>query len=76
MPMLASTVHMDMSTEDSPNPHWRMVLKEQGRSIGWLADRTGRKRRTVYSYSTGQVPHPPAEWLAKASEVLGVDVTG
>ena len=52
---------------------WRTVVREQGRTIGWLADQTGRPRRTVYGYSRNQLP-PTAEWLASASSVLGVEV--
>jgi predicted transcriptional regulator len=53
---------------------WRTVLKEQGRTIAWLADQTGKSRRTVYGYSRGQLP-PTPQWLAAASRVLGVEVT-
>ena len=53
--------------------HWRTVLREQGRSIAWLADTTGRPRATVYGYARGD-RRPTAEWLAKASEALGVPV--
>lgn len=63
--------HMDKST--SPN-HWRAVLIEQRRTIAWLADQTGRPRRSIYGYSKGEA-RPTAEWLRKASEVLGVEVT-
>lgn len=62
---------MDTSTARND---WRTVLREQGRTIAWLADQTGRPRRTVYGYSRDQLP-PTAEWLAKASLVLGVEVT-
>lgn len=62
-----------MDTPTTPND-WRAVLREQGRTIGWLADRTGRPRRTVYAYSRGQLTATP-EWLAEASEALGVEVT-
>lgn len=65
---------MDTQTTRTDSPQWRTVLKEQGRSIAWLADQTGKPRRTVYGYSRGQLP-ATAEWLAAASRVLGVDVT-
>jgi len=58
---------------DAPR-NWRTVLIEQGRSIAWLARQTGRPRRSIYAYSQGQM-QPTPEWLAKASEVLGVEVT-
>lgn len=54
--------------------HWRTVLREQGRSIAWLADRTDKSRRTVYAYSKGELQPTPA-WLMAASRVLGVEVT-
>lgn len=54
-------------------PSWREILRDQGRSLRWLAGRTGIRERTVYAYSIGQTT-PPAEWLAKASEALGVEV--
>lgn len=60
---------------DTPTaqPDWRTVLREQGRSLTWLAAATGRPRRTVYSYHQRTLP-PTAEWLAKVAEVLGVPV--
>lgn len=54
-------------------PSWRTVLKEQGRSLTWLAQATGRPRRTIYAYSQGQL-RPTDVWLAKVSEALGVEV--
>jgi hypothetical protein len=62
---------MDTSTTQTA---WRTVLREQGRTIRWLAEQTGKPARTVYGYSRGQLP-PTAEWLAAASRVLGQDVT-
>ena len=50
---------------------WREVLREQGRSLTWLAERTGVARVTVYTYSQG-VRRPPKAWLARTAEVLGV----
>jgi predicted transcriptional regulator len=61
---------MDKPTEPTD---WRTVLKAQGRTIAWLADRTGRPRRTIYAYSRGDL-RPTAEWLARAAEILGVEV--
>ena len=54
---------------------WRTALTEQGRTLRWLAGKTGKSPRTVYAYSRGDLV-PPAEWLASASVALGVDVTG
>jgi predicted transcriptional regulator len=65
---------MDMQTAPTERRHWRTVLKEQERSMAWLARQTGRPQRSIYAYSQGQM-QPTPEWLAKASEVLGVEVT-
>lgn len=62
---------MDTST---PQNHWRTVLNEQGRSLSWLALQTGKPRRTVYAYASGQIKNPPAAWLAAVSRVLGEEV--
>ena len=62
---------MDTSTDLTD---WRTALKEERRTIAWLADQTGRPRRTIYGYSRGELP-PTAEWLAAASRVLGRPVT-
>ena len=56
-----------------PARDWRTVLREQGRSIGWLADQTGRSRRAVYHYSQG-THTPPDGWLDQVEELLGVHV--
>lgn len=60
---------------DTPTAHndWRTVLRAQGRTFRWLADQTGKSRRTVYAYSRGDLV-PPPEWIAEASRVLGVQV--
>ena len=52
---------------------WRTVLREQGRTLRWLAIATGKSPRTVYAYSQGRLP-PTAEWLEAASRVLGQKV--
>jgi predicted transcriptional regulator len=61
-----------MDTSTTPLD-WRTALKEQGRSITWLALQTDRPRRSLYAYSQGTM-RPTAEWLAAASRVLGVEV--
>jgi predicted transcriptional regulator len=58
---------MDTPTEPKA---WRTVLDEQGRQLRWLADQTGKSRRTVYAYSRGDLI-PPDEWLEAVSELLG-----
>jgi predicted transcriptional regulator len=62
-----------MQTAETTAPNWRNVLRYQGRSIGWLADNTGKSRRTVYAYSRGEL-EPSKEWLRRVSLVLGVEV--
>jgi hypothetical protein len=52
---------------------WRTVLREQGRTLRWLALNTGKAPRTVYAYSRGDLV-PPPEWIAAASRVLGEEV--
>lgn len=64
---------MDTSTTRTELRHWRTVLKEQERSIAWLARQTGRPQRSLYAYAQGQM-RPTAEWLAAASRVLGEEV--
>lgn len=61
-----------MQQAPSPKP-WRTVLREQGRTITWLAQETGRPRRSIYAYSQGTM-RPTAEWLALASMALGTPV--
>lgn len=52
---------------------WRAALTAQGRSMAWLADQTGKSRRTVYAYSRRDLI-PPKEWLALVSQLLEVQV--
>lgn len=61
---------MDTPTE---RRDWRTVLREQGRQLRWLADNTGKSRRTVYAYSRGDLV-PPAPWLEVVSRLLDEEV--
>lgn len=61
-----------MDTSTAPID-WRTALREQGRTIRWLAIQTGRPPRTVYAYSRGALTAPD-EWLASASLALDVPV--
>ena len=54
-------------------PHWRDVLKEQGRTMTWLSRQTGKSYPMVQAYAEGRSPAPLA-WLEKVSELLGVQV--
>ena len=57
------------------HPHWKDVLRYQGRTIKWLAAQTGRSESLVYQYSRGHIL-PSSEWLERASLALGVQVGG
>jgi hypothetical protein len=61
-----------MDTPTAPTD-WRTALREQGRTLRWLALKTGKSPRTVYAYSRGDLIPLPA-WLDAVSGVLGVDV--
>lgn len=65
-----------MSSDMTPAtpPRWRLILKEQGRSLIWLADRTGRSHRAVYAYSRGARRTPQA-WLDRVAVALDVPVS-
>ena len=62
-----------MKTTTKSRYAWKEVLRDQGRSIAWLADRTATPRATVYSYACG-ARRPASAWLEKAAAALGVDV--
>lgn len=62
-----------MDTPTAPND-WRTVLKDERRTLRWLAEQTGRPVRTVYAYHQGRLP-PTREWLTRVSAVLGREVT-
>ena len=61
---------MDTSTARTD---WHTALREQGRTLRWLAIQTGKSPRTVYAYSRGDLV-PPLEWIAAVSRVLGQEV--
>ena len=59
--------------DQSPTtPAWRTTLREQGRTLRWLAIQTGKAPRTVYAYSRGELV-PPAEWIAAARRAMGIE---
>lgn len=51
---------------------WRGELREQGRTLRWLARATDTPEGTVYAYSIGKRT-PPDEWLAKAAQAMGLE---
>ena len=54
------------------HPDWRTTLREQGRTLRWLAIQTGKSPRTVYAYSRGELV-PPVAWIASAYRAMGVE---
>ena len=60
---------VDLTTWD-----WRAELYAQGRTVTWLARKTGRAATTVYKYASGERPIPQA-WLEDVAAALGVKVT-
>lgn len=49
----------------------RNILREQGRTLTWLARLTGVSRATVYAYMRG-ARRPSVEWIDRAAAALGV----
>lgn len=62
-----------MTLQRGNRPNWRQILDEQGRTLTWLAKKTGTPRPTVYSYSQ-RVYRPSEDWLERVAVVLGVPV--
>jgi hypothetical protein len=52
---------------------WRAELRQQGRSVGWLARQTNRAESTVYKIAGRQMV-PSIAWLEDVARVLGVEV--
>ena len=50
---------------------WRIELREQGRTLAWLARTTGTPASTVYAYSMGK-RRAPDGWLVKVADALGL----
>lgn len=53
---------------------WRLILREQGRTMVWLAAQTGVSFSAVYAYSRG-ARRPRPEWYERAAAALGVPVS-
>jgi hypothetical protein len=51
---------------------WRTTLREQGRTLRWLAIQTGKAPRTVYAYSRGELA-APADWIEAAMRAMGIE---
>lgn len=62
-------------SQDDPIPDWdwQATLREQERTIPWLARKTGKSQSAVYAYAYGRNT-PPVEWLHEAARVLGKEV--
>lgn len=66
--------HMDtIARTPEVLPRWREVLRDQGRTMTWLSQRTGKSYPMVKAYADDRSP-APQEWLDKVSELLGVPV--
>jgi hypothetical protein len=52
---------------------WRTILKEQGRTMTWLAQQTGKSYPQIANWATGRAK-APEEWLDKVGELLGEPV--
>lgn len=52
---------------------WRTILKEQGRTMTWLAQATGKSYPQVVNWALGRAT-APREWLERVSELLGEPV--
>ena len=63
--------NLPMQSVELTRDTWRSIVREQGRSLAWLASRTGTPNPTVYSYSSGR-RNPSDDWLKRAAYVLGV----
>lgn len=48
----------------------KAILREQGRSMTWLAQETGATYPQVVAYLKG-VTRPPSEWVERARALLG-----
>jgi len=48
---------------------WRTILREQGRTLTWLAQETGKTYPQVTSYAQGTAK-VPEEWLERVYELL------
>lgn len=51
-------------------PRWFLALRDQGRTMSWLARATGKTYPQVWAYQAGRAKVPP-EWLAQVVELLG-----
>ena len=56
-------------TPDSDR-HWLTIMREQGRTLTWLAQVTGKTYPQVRSYRNGTAK-VPQEWLEQVYALLG-----
>ena len=61
-------------THDQELPTWRDATFAQGRTLSWLATKTGKSSRTIYAYSRG-VLRPSDDWLATVAALLNEPVS-
>lgn len=51
---------------------WVAILREQGRTMTWLSQETGKTYPQVRAYATG-ITKPPSEWLERVHQLLGIE---
>lgn len=61
-----------MAVVPNQRDSWRIELREQGRTLRWLARVTGTPEGTIYAYSTGK-RRPPDEWIERALAAMGLE---
>ena len=49
-------------------------MKEQGRTVRWLADETGIGRQSVFNFSRFQYKYLKKDFVDKVLEALGADI--
>lgn len=64
------------SIDETPevDSDWRSKMREQGRTLTWLARETGKTYPQVTAYAQGKAKVPD-EWLARVHELLGGEAT-
>lgn len=63
------------SVDETPEvlPRWKTILRQQGRTMTWLAEQTGKTYPVIQTYANGRTS-PPPEWLERVAELLGEPV--
>lgn len=63
------------SIDETPDVRrdWLTILREQGRTMTWLAKETGKSYPVIQTYANGRTT-PPQEWLEQVYALLGETV--